>query len=390
MGNEIAMRYDAALAEKVIKECADGNGLTNQECSNLAIEPAKCDVLQKVLGWGPDGKVTPKEKEKLARAGFAQKFIDSLAGTDGKKALRARVRWLSNNLDSVRAMVELRNIGPDAKAAIPVLKKSLRSNNPRVRNEATLALAEIGAVRTLIKIIKDKSRPVNVRDETIEALGCIGPAAREAIPALIEVLKNKGEDLRIRKSTVVSLQYIDVDARIYVPALIEVFKKKDEDSSLRLWVARSLGRIGPDAKAAIPHLMKAWVEWKVHYRPLIAKAMKRICSKAKDEQARIHEDMSKMLKEISPAVVHAIIEEWENTNNSLRWARQTSRWAFSALIEGLGSENEAVREYATRQLGEIGAAKPYLREALKHENPTVREHARRALRMLTLPRSNAY
>ncbi|MFQ5795664.1 MAG: HEAT repeat domain-containing protein [Candidatus Bipolaricaulia bacterium] len=88
---------------------------------------------------------------------------------------------------------------------------------------AVRKLVKIGpaAVPTLIKVLQDKD--VDVRQEAAEALGKIGPDARDAVPALVEALRD--EDWSVRQFSAWALRKIGPDA---VPALIEALEDEDE------------------------------------------------------------------------------------------------------------------------------------------------------------------
>src|SRR3989338_4170875 len=76
---------DKNLAEQVIHFVADLEGLTSEECKKLNIKGKAADTLLTVID---DGKKT------LANY-FTDEFIQELAGDQGKKALEARVKWLT-------------------------------------------------------------------------------------------------------------------------------------------------------------------------------------------------------------------------------------------------------------------------------------------------------
>ena len=85
---------DKNLAEQVIHFVADLEGLTSEECKKLNIKGKAADTLLTVIGDGKEAAITDDEKKTLANY-FTDEFIQELAGDQGKKALEARVKWLT-------------------------------------------------------------------------------------------------------------------------------------------------------------------------------------------------------------------------------------------------------------------------------------------------------
>jgi len=91
-----------------------------------------------------------------------------------------------------------RDIGPEAKVAVPALIEALKDHDPAVRRNAAWALGDIGpeakaAIPTLIELLKDHDQ--RVHRDAAAALGMIGPEAKVAIPALIELLKDHDQEI---------------------------------------------------------------------------------------------------------------------------------------------------------------------------------------------------
>jgi HEAT repeat protein len=98
-------------------------------------------------------------------------------------------------------------IGPEAKEAIPTLVELLQvdeasepANSASLRGAAALALKHMGpearvAVRPLLAVVTNRAREGFTRRHAIEALGAIGPAAREAVPALQEISRQSEDPL---------------------------------------------------------------------------------------------------------------------------------------------------------------------------------------------------
>jgi HEAT repeat protein len=113
----------------------------------------------------------------------------------------------------------LARIGP---AAVPVLIKALRNEDPDVRQNAAWGLRYLGpdgreAVPALAELVKKDEKACNF---AVQALGQIGPAAAPAVPALVAVLQ-------------------------------------EGDQQLQYWVLDTLREIGPGAKEAKNAVVKA-------------------------------------------------------------------------------------------------------------------------------------
>ena len=89
----------------------------------------------------------------------------------------------------------LRQIGPEAKSAVPQLEITFKTDVGIVRVEAARALWAVSehkaVVPYLIGLLKDKD--ADVRCTAAEDLAWIGPKAKESVPALIEALKDPGQ-----------------------------------------------------------------------------------------------------------------------------------------------------------------------------------------------------
>jgi hypothetical protein len=263
MSNEITPGYDATMAERVIREYADdtvtaaAHSLTDRECSDLGINTESCDVLQEVLGWGPGGIVTAEEQEKLSYGGFAPTFIKTLAGNDGKRALQARVKWLSLHLARQGAMDELEVIGPDAKEAIPLLLRALKNKNldPVYRGKAAAVLGATMSeyiVSDLVTAMRDDNE--NVREFSAMALERMGEIA-------VAGLTQELEEGTAQTSSRAAAALAEIGAAS-VPFLTQVLEKgTDRARCYAAWALGSMTYADESAISALKNMAKTDPCW---------------------------------------------------------------------------------------------------------------------------------
>ena len=398
----------------------DREGLTRKECKGAGFSDAQCNVLVPALGKGAEGNITADEQKKLEEFGFAKEFIQSLAGDDGNKALRNRVRWLADHITpknyrictrdcDVRKrtdnILELESIGPDAAEAVPSLIKAIQEKYWLAHVGAIVALGHIGpaareAIPALIAIMRDRNQNFGPSEEAAESLGHIGPAA---MPALVKIFQDKEENFFARSKAAMALGYIPPA----IPILIQVLEDKnddmhaiaalalgnissadenviqaliaalkDEDWRVRINAAEALGKIGPAAKQAIPALVALLKNWD---REKNNQSYSYLLSVAEDS-----------LASIGPPAIPALIEalKFDSPYNGINLLPQASRVlikiglpAVPALIKALKDEDLTTRREAASTLGAIGDphATPALIAALKDEDSDVRCFAAVAL-----------
>jgi len=119
-------------------------------------------------------------------------------------------------------------------AAFPDILTAIRHPNPRIREDAIIAVYALSVGTSYVR-----------------------PDLTEAIPELIEALKD--EDVFVRQwaaTTITDLaHFLGPALQGAVPNLIDTLQ--DEYESVREWSAKALGAIGPAADAAVPFLDRA-------------------------------------------------------------------------------------------------------------------------------------
>jgi len=234
------------------------------------------------------------------------------------------------------AIAALADVGPEAKACLPLLSPFLRSENAGVRLSAAVALCRIGggyaeAMPILIRGLDDKSE--NTCREAARRLGQLGSSAKAAVPALVKALNH--EDFDVYEAAVEALNAIDPDAAAEAGVSLSA---RSPRSPLSRQEAASLWKdlIGSDP-------MKAYLaQWRLTETP---------------------EETIAMFEQFLPAV------------------KPVSRDRLDRLIEGLKSSQFRVRDRSHRDLSELGdLAENVLRKSLAEK--TSLEFSRRVQKLL--------
>jgi HEAT repeat protein len=177
----------------------------------------------------------------------------------GPAAVPVLVEALKNDKVAYWACLVLRDIGPDAKDAVPALTEALGSKQPQVPREALLALAAIGepaasAVPRIAAMIDDGLH----RTAATYALGAIGK-----IPTDVEtkVRANvKSEDKLLSTAsfwTLARLHPEDKEIRREVTERLAE-RLKEQDPNVRAWAAQGLAALPPAPDITVPIFEKAF------------------------------------------------------------------------------------------------------------------------------------
>jgi len=389
------------LAKHITEKYAHGlDGLSSDDCHDLVyagyegtfLKNSQCDALQDVLGYGIEGTVTAPDRERLEKGvKFSPKFVDALAGEDGRAALRRRAAWLGEfyltynkkvkESDRQAALDEILDIGAAADGAIPALIRAAGHKDDAVRAKVAKILGKFGpkasdAIPALIGMLKDKGGGAS-RIEAARALGKIGEKL-EAVPALASVfhsedkalriaaieavaeigaaeavydlaLVSQDQDLDVRQAVKAAFKVMNVPERTIILTLMGILEDPDVSEEYRGWAVWILGEWGAKAAKAVPIL-------------------KEICKSDKDEGRRIEaaEALAKIgafkaLKEIGgDEAVHGFILQLENPDMKVRRAAAYligeigSAKNIEDLLAVIDDKAPEVRAIAARSIGKLG------------------------------------
>lgn len=162
----------------------------------------------------------------------------------------------ANRQQRLQAFSMLRQLGPQAQAAVPGLTLALQDPDPEIRTAAVGTLLELGstaqaAVPALMEALDDNDPAVRL--QAVRALGRIGPGAKAAVPALADVIWDSNH--LVRSAALYTLASIGPEAEAAVPELTKALQARDRE--LRIGATNALGSIGPKAESAVPALIQA-------------------------------------------------------------------------------------------------------------------------------------
>jgi HEAT repeat protein len=262
-------------------------------------------------------------------------------GPDAAAALPMVIKFLKceRRAHSRLAMEVLAEIGPAARGASPDLKAVMETGTGEYHVAAAWALWRVQSraevvVPMLVKVLREGEEPAC--DSAALLLGDLGPKGGCAIPILMPLLQDRS--VTVRRAAAMGLGSIGAEAREALPALNRL--TEDKEVSVRLQAARALWRIDPRNQKTIPTLTAA----------------------LKDPDRSVRLDAAGLLAGIDPD--------------------RAARIVVPVLVEALRDEDPFVRGKVAETLGALGAkaraAVPALRAALEDE-PAVRVRAAAAL-----------
>ncbi|MCC9606084.1 HEAT repeat domain-containing protein [Blastopirellula sp. JC732] len=294
--DSMAVRYASAYALGMIKDSASETALESASASK--------DEFMHMLGeWGI-ARLHPEDKEAVEHAVedlvegmksdnanvraaaarclaeldapremVAPVLLKALTETDptvvvhfreaivslGPKATPRLAKALEIEGLRMHALSILRELGPDAKAAVPALIETLKVDDAEVQSETMMVLGGLGqsaapATESIAKFLA--SPEAGLQQSALYALGTIGPSAKAAIPQITPLLDSDVEFTKVAAGWAIA--HIDPTSDAAAKATIVLAAALTEGSDLvRLEAATSLGMFGKQAASAKAALTKA-------------------------------------------------------------------------------------------------------------------------------------
>jgi HEAT repeat protein len=374
----------------------------------------RSQVVMSIGQMGPGAKAAVPKLAELAKGGDANlrnNAINALVqlGLDGRAAAPALVENLKNPNQYIvtQSLQALRNMQVDSKTVVPALEELLKSTTPYQRvmtadaivsldrenkavvpvlielvsdkqwwAQATQALGKMGpnakeAVPDLVKLLKTPPTPF-ARTQILIALGQIGPDAMAAVPDLLDLIKAE-KDLNVRNAALNALKAMHPDSKEVVAAMIAVMGETVTTPLTHYTAVEVLGQCGKKGKEAIPALVEALKPGDPLYRLRAADALAKIDpEQAKEKATPVLEELAAHPQYFRAQVASVMIGL--DPDNSKAW---------EALHEALKEPAEYNRAQALEAVGQLGpAAKkelPLIKDALKDASPVVRAQAALAL-----------
>lgn len=180
------------------------------------------------------------------------KAIEVLAGM-GETAVPALIEVLQSDKQDVgqtSAATALGMMGAKAKNSVPALIASIQNSNRYLKEKTINPGAQYIPIHdALLKMFKEDDVKYGV-----EALGNIGPDAKAAVPVLVQVYKSIdfSDNTEIKRHIIVALAEIQAMPEISVPLLIEGLKSTDDNTKIK--TINALKNFGSAAKESVADL----------------------------------------------------------------------------------------------------------------------------------------
>lgn len=325
--------YAQSAIEPLVRLLQTENGALRYECIMTLgrIGPMAHDSVKSLTGFLTD------ESDDLKSAALDSLRRIGSASPDAE----AQIRRLCQHKDAALATSAVRCLvmiaGPDnelVRNSIPNLVKALGDERADVRNEATLALVEIGAAVEPVASASLSATNPKARLKACEILGQLGSAAEKTVPALL--LRLKDDDELIVRAATTALGRIHAQPKLVLPALNALLGQKS--TAVRITAVRAIAEFGTEAADSAPLIVKVLADENTVLRASAAETLGHI----KDARVEVIDALVKALSDASGMV----------TVNAANALSQMGTPAVSPLVKMLDDEN--YRALAVEVLGEIG------------------------------------
>jgi HEAT repeat protein len=282
-------------------------------------------------------------------------------GPDARTAVTDLVSILKGDATDLHsgAIAALAAIGHDAGDAVPALVGVLEGEDAELATSAGLALARIlpagsdGLRQVIPVLVKSlKSDEADVRREAVAGLGAAG---RVALPALIRLVRNQAVDPGSAWQAAAALQMLGTLAEPALSVLVDALQSDNE--MVVVHAAGALGAIGAAAESAIPDLQKLLAHDRPAIRTHAASALGDLGPTAEGAVG----DLASALDDADDGVRREAAE-------ALGKIGPGAKPAIPALMRALNDDSGAVTVHAAWALSRIGPdAVPELLTALKDD-----------------------
>lgn len=265
-------------------------------------------------------------------------------GAEDRGAVRALGAALADPAVARRAATMLEKLGPAATDAVPALTTALKSPDRETRSLVVQTLRKMGGAEGVVAALL-----TGACDADDQVAGTAFTALREAkttksdVPALAAGLK--AESPRVRIFAAQALGKLGPDARDVVPALAEVVQK-EEDRQARLEAVHAIGAIGPRALGGAVVLGQALND---RDDPALRLAAAEALGKLGSSAGLALQALLEAAKDKEPAGLHDLVVA------ALAQAGQAGLQELIRATEHEKMLNSQVRLAAVKALGEMGA-----------------------------------
>ncbi|MBI1853974.1 MAG: HEAT repeat domain-containing protein [Planctomycetes bacterium] len=293
-------------------------------------------------------------------------------GRDAAGAVPALTALLSSDAGNRRDVaIALGKIGPAARSVIPILGDLARREGAWETPDVIRALGQLGVESLPVLLELLRSGQASKQSIVAEAIGEIGLPARNALPQLLDALSSN--EVRLAALTSIARVASDSsDVRMYVTRAVDspfgrdveftrsiavsslaaagvdvlpllVDRLPNSNMFVRSFAAATIGRIGAKAKSAIPAMISALREESTFHE--VAEAITWVLpgpghSPSQRQQLRMMEDRDK------DAAIHEAEAAVARIGSDI----------LPLLVTSLTDASPAIRSFAARALGRIGAA----------------------------------